>query len=100
MGIFIKRNHGTEYLYILVGKSQYFLGRKDDLKGLSLQNLRKATGLIDSNFDRVLAKYLKDLEEYAQYLPGDEDPKYVVSRIAELGAALSTFDRKIARAGE
>ena len=99
MGIFIKRNHGTEYLYVLVGKSQYFLGRRDDLKGLNLQNLRKATGLIDSNFDRAFAKYLEDLEEYARYLPGDEGSKYVVGRIVELEAILGRFDRRTAESG-
>ena len=88
MGIFVKRRDGVEYLYVLAGNSQYFLGRKDDLENLNLQNLHKAAQTIDKNFDRTLSKYLTDLQERAQYMSKDERQEYVTRRLGKISAML------------
>ncbi len=88
MGIFIKRRQGTEYLYLLAGNSQYFLGRKDDLENLNLQNLRKAAKIVDKNFDKIFTKYIMDLQECAKYIPKEERSKYLSNRIKDLDAIL------------
>lgn len=84
MGIFVKNNHGTDYLYALAGKSQFFLGRKDDPDGLNLNNLRKATKITDQNFNRSFDHYIEDVKEYSSYLPEPEKRAYVSKRHNEL----------------
>ncbi len=88
MGIFIKKIHGAEYLYFLAGDSQYFLGRKDDLENLNIQNLRKAVRIADRNFDRIFVKYIRDLLKNVRYMPDDERARYLSARIANLDSAL------------
>lgn len=88
MGIFIKRRQGVEYLYVLAGSSQYFLGRRDDPGSLNTENLLKAASIIDKNFDRTLAKYLADMQERVQYMPKDEGQKYAEERLEQIGLVL------------
>ena len=101
MGVFIKRRQGVEYLYLLAGKSQYFLGRRDDLDNLNMQNLCKAVKIIDKNFDRAFAKYVKDMQEHARYMPKKERVRYVANRLERLGSMLDQLsgmvkDRRVA----
>ena len=77
MGIFVKRNHEKEYLYMFVGKSHYFLGRKDDLENLDLKNLYKTTRIIDRNFENTLTKYLRDMHGNADLMPDAERKEYI-----------------------
>lgn len=77
---------------MLAGNSQYFLGRKNDLENLNLQNLHKAAQTIDRNFDRTFSKYLTDLQERAQYMSEDEKKKYVAERLGKIN---STLEQKI-----
>ena len=96
MGIFVKRRDGVEYLYVLAGNSQYFLGRKDDLTNLNLQNLYKAAQTIDKNFDRTFSKYLTDLQERAQYMSNDKREEYPKERFEKISIILkqATLERK------
>ncbi len=95
MGIVVRTNHGTEYLYFLAGKSQLFLGKKAELDGLNLPNLCKGIKMMDKTFDRSFAKYLKGVQEHARYLPPDERIKYLEGRIAGLDAMLRAFGSRI-----
>ncbi len=88
MGVFIKRRQGVEYLYLLAGNSQYFLGRKDDLENLNVQNLHKAARIIDRNFDRVLSKYLDDMLERARYFSKSDRQKYIAGRLKKIGGMI------------
>ena len=94
MGIFIKNNHGADYLYALAGKSQFFLGRRDDPENLNLGNLRKAAKITDQNFDRGLEKYLEDVKEYSTFLPERERDEYLAKRHAEIASRLGQLRRK------
>ena len=76
MGIVIKRRGGIEYLYVLAGNSQYFLGRSDDPNNLNTKNLYKAAGIIDRNFDRTFTKYLTDMQERVRHMPEDDAQRY------------------------
>ena len=80
MGLFIKKNHGTEYLYSLAGKRQFFLGRKDDPNNLNQENLDKAIKIIDESFEKQLEKYILDLEEHALYMVNSKKRKYLTKR--------------------
>lgn len=88
MGIFVKRRGETEYVYILSGSSQHFLGRRDDPDGINLQALYKATKTIDKNFDKTFAKYLKDIQEYRKYMPESQWEEYVSARLDHINAEL------------
>jgi len=94
MGIFIKRRQGIEYLYVLAGSSQYFLGRRDDPDNLNMQNLHKATRIVDRNFDRMFTKYIRDMQEYAQYMPKKEHARYVRDRLDKIDRMLEQASLK------
>lgn len=91
MGIVVRTNHGTEYLYFLVGKSQLFLGKKTDLEGLNLQNLEQGIRMADATFDKTLTKYLESMQEHARYLPPDRRTEYVKKRLRDIDATLAAF---------
>ena len=95
MGVFIKRRQGVEYLYVLAGNSQYFLGRKDDLNNLNVQNLRKAASTIDKNFDKTLARYLADMQDRVQYMSEKERQKYVTERLDKFSLVLEQASSKM-----
>ena len=80
MGLFVKKNHGQEYLYSLAGKEQFFLGRKDDPDNLNQDNLNKAIKMIDENFDKQLQKYLLDLDEHTSYMAKNDKTQYLQKR--------------------
>ena len=94
MSIFIKNRNGIEYLYLLAGKSQCFLGRKDDLENLNVQNIYKAVKIVDKNFDKLLAKYIKDMQEHAKYIPKDQRDKYVFDRINSINIILRRIQKR------
>ena len=68
MGLFVKKNHGKKYLCSLIGKGQFFLGRKNDPDNLNQDNLNKAIKIIDENFDNKIKKYLIELNDHASYM--------------------------------
>ncbi|MDE0091017.1 MAG: hypothetical protein OXP12_06650 [Thaumarchaeota archaeon] len=94
MGVVTRTNHGTEYLYFLVGKSQLFLGKKTDLEGLNRQNLERGMRTADATFDKTFAKYLESVHEHARYLPPERRAEYVKKRFHDLGAVLAEFGNK------
>ena len=93
MGIFIKRRDKTEYVYILSGSSQHFLGRRDNPDGINLQVLHKATKTIDKNFDKMFVKYLSDMQEYKKYMPKSQWDAYVSERLDHINAELKKVQR-------
>jgi len=97
MGISTRTNHGIEYLYLLAGKSQLFLGRKDDLENLNMKNLHKAARIIDRNFDRVLSKYMEDMLERAKYFPKGERREYIAGRLEKIGDVLDQISSRAGR---
>ena len=84
MTIYVRKRQGIEYIYLLAGKSQYYIGRKDDLDNLHLDNLYKATKIIDRNFDRMLSKYVSDMHEHARYMPEGERIRYLRGRLEKM----------------
>jgi len=82
--VFIKRNHGMEYVYVLVGKKHYFIGRKDDPESINIENLHKALKALDGSFDRSLTKYVEDLQRCVAYLPKEEQSGYLAQRKSDL----------------
>ena len=88
MGLFVKKNHGTEYLYSLAGKKQFFLGRKDNQRSTNQENLCKALSIIDKNFDRQIEKYLNDFNGHVSYMEENYRKKYVFKRRNNLSIKL------------
>ncbi len=84
MGINIRERNGVEYLYILAGNSQYFLGRRDNLEGLNMQNLYKAVNIVDRNFDKTFSKYLRSIHEHAKYMPEKKRTRYFAKRLEKI----------------
>lgn len=93
MGIVVRKNHGTEYLYFLVGKSQLFLGKKADLEGLNQQNLEQGIHMADATFDKTFTKYLESMQKQAKYLPPEKRRKYVKKRLQNIDVILAAFDK-------
>lgn len=91
MGVFIKRNHGMEYIYVLVGKKHYFIGRKNEPESINIENLDKALKALDGSFDRSLAKYVEDLQRCVAYLPNEERYKYLAQRKSDLRKVLDSL---------
>ena len=60
MGIYVRDINGETYVYILSGKKQFFIGRKDDMKNINIENLLKAIDEFDKTYDKQtkLAKML------------------------------------------
>ena len=77
MGLFVKKNHGTEYLYSIAGEKQFFLGRKDDPDNVNQENLKKTMTIIDENFYSQLEKYIIDLEKHTSYMMKNNGRPYI-----------------------
>ena len=92
MGVFIKRNHGVEYVYVLVGRAHYFIGRKDEPESANVENLYKAMDALSSSFDQTLAKHVDDLRTCMTYMPKDESSKYLRQRRSELDKILDQLN--------
>ena len=88
MTVYIRKRQGIEYVYILAGKAQYYIGRKDDLGNLHLDVLHKAVTIIDKNFDKMLSKYVADMHAHARYMPEKERARYLKDRIEKMGQML------------
>ncbi|MDI1495865.1 MAG: hypothetical protein K8823_1173 [Cenarchaeum symbiont of Oopsacas minuta] len=84
MGLFVKKNHGTEYLYSLAGKKQFFLGRKDEPDNLNQENLEKAIKIIDESFEKHLKRYFKDLDEHTSHMIKQKKDRYLKKRKIKL----------------
>ena len=88
MTVYIRKRQGIEYIYLLAGKAQYYIGRKDDLENLHMDVLYKATEIIDKNFDKMLAKYVADMHAHARYMPEKERTRYLKNRIEKMSKVL------------
>jgi len=88
MGMFTRTNHGIEYLYLLAGKSQLFLGWKDDLENLNMKNLHKAERIIDRSFDQMISKRMEDMPERVKYFPKGDRQEYITGRLKKIGDVL------------
>lgn len=84
MGLFIKNNHGIEYVYSLIGKTHFYIGPKNTPEQTNTENVRKAVSLLDDQFNKFFDKYLNDLEEHLSYLPEPERKEYLSKRTTEL----------------
>lgn len=80
MGLFVKKNHGTEYLYSLAGKKQFFLGRNNDPPNINQENLRNAIDIINKNFDKQFEKYVEDFNDHISYMPKNLKLEYAKKR--------------------
>ena len=89
MGVFIKKNHGVEYVYVLVGKTHYFIGRKNDPGSVNIDNLHKALDALSANFNRSLAKYIEDLKTCISYLPKNNKSEYLKQQRSDLNDILN-----------
>ena len=78
--MFVKKNHGIDYLYSLAGKKQFFLGRKDDIGNVNHENLKKALSIINKNFDRQLEKYIDDLKQHVSYMEKHDKAQHITIR--------------------
>lgn len=93
MGVFVKKNHGVEYVYVLVGKKHYFIGRKDDPDSINIENLHKALKALDGSFDRSITKYVEDLQRCVAYLPKEERSEYLAQRKSDLRTVLDNLQQ-------
>lgn len=55
---------------------------------LNMQNLHRATGIVDKNFDRMLTKYPKNMQEYGKYVSKKEHAMYVRARLEKINTVM------------
>ncbi len=85
MTVHIRERDGTEYIYFLAGKRQFYLGRKDDLENINQDTLLKAASELDKTFDKHMKRYVKSLLECVALM----DKKYAATYLAKRRTAIN-----------
>ena len=80
MGIVTKNVGGDEYVYILAGKKQFFLGRKGDSENFNQKNLFKAAGEFDKTIDRQLNRYVESILICTKYMQKNDASTHLTKR--------------------
>ena len=89
MGVYYKKRGNDEYVYFLAGKKQFFLGRRDDLDGINIDQVLKAANELDKTYDKHTKKYFESLLECMKFLDCKDHSAYLVKRKEKLKGSLS-----------
>ena len=79
MGIYVRDINGETYVYILAGKKQFFIGRKDDLENTNVENLLKAINEFDKTYDKQTKRYVDSILDCMKFM-GKKDKKSYLSK--------------------
>ena len=80
MGIVIKNVGGDEYTYVLAGKKQFFLGRKDDVGNFNQENLLKALNEFGKTYDKQTKRYIESVLSCIKYIDKKTGVMYINKR--------------------
>ena len=68
MGIYVRDINGETYVYILSGKKQFFIGRKDDMENINIENLLKAINEFDKTYDKQTKRYVDSILDCIKFM--------------------------------
>ena len=77
MGIYVRDINGETYVYILSGKKQFFIGRKDDMENINMENLLKAINEFDKTYDKQTKRYVDSILDCIKFMDKKESTSYL-----------------------
>ena len=91
MGIYVRDINGETYVYILSGKKQFFIGRKDDMENINMENLLKAINEFDKTYDKQTKRYVDSILDCIKFMDKKDKKSYLSKRKIKIAENLSNF---------
>ena len=89
MGIYVRDINGETYVYILSGKKQFFIGRKDDMENINIENLLKAINEFDKTYDKQTKRYVDSILDCVKFMDKKDRKSYLSKRKIKINENLS-----------
>ena len=89
MGIYVRDINGETYVYILSGKKQFFIGRKDDMENINMENLLKAINEFDKTYDKQTKRYVDSILDCIKFMDKKDRKSYLSKRKIKINENLS-----------
>ena len=89
MGIYVRDINGETYVYILAGKKQFFIGRKDDMENINIENLLKAIHEFDKTYDKQTKRYVDSILDCIKFMDKKDRKSYLSKRKIKINENLS-----------
>ena len=89
MGIYVRDINGEMYVYILAGKKQFFIGRKDDMENINIENLLKAINEFDKTYDKQTKRYVDSILDCIKFMDKKDRKSYLSKRKIKINENLS-----------
>ena len=89
MGIYVRDINGETYVYILAGKKQFFIGRKDDMENINIENLLKAIDEFDKTYDKQTKRYVDSILDCIKFMDKKGVTRYLTKRRTKINDNLS-----------
>ena len=89
MGIYVRDINGEMYVYILAGKKQFFIGRKDDVENINIENLLKAINEFDKTYDKQTKRYVDSILDCIKFMDKKDRKSYLSKRKIKINENLS-----------
>ena len=89
MGIYVRDINGETYVYILSGKKQFFIGRKDDMENINIENLLKAINEFDKTYDKQTKRYVDSILDCIKFMDKKDRKSYLSKRKIKINENLS-----------
>ena len=94
MGIYIKRRGNDEYVYLLYGKKQLYLGRLDDPASINQAKLLKGVTMLDKGMDSELEQYVESIIEHTKFMDGKNSNSYLNKRRKNMNNIISKLKHR------
>ena len=65
---------------ILAGKKQFFIGRKDDVENINIENLLKAINEFDKTYDKQTKRYVDSILDCVKFMDKKDGTRYLTKR--------------------
>ncbi len=96
MGLTIKISQGKEYLYFQAGKKSIYIGPKDDVTKVKIENVVKA---LEYSQERV-QHYMESLDGMLALLPESLQEQYLLEQMTTLQDRIARYARQPNRADQ
>ena len=74
---------------ILSGKKQFFIGRKDDMENINIENLLKAINEFDKTYDKQTKRYVDSILDCIKFMDKKDRKSYLSKRKIKINENLS-----------